>query len=87
MSSVHGVNYPRRKLPRCNYLGTIFLGGNCPGLNCLRGNFLKGNYPRLQLHGVGNYSMGIHPVPLDSISQHGTLQQIISNASFFNKIN
>ena len=24
-----GVNYPRRILCGCNYLGAIFLGGNC----------------------------------------------------------
>ena len=33
-SSVLGVNYPRRKSSVSNYLGAIFLGGNCTGGNC-----------------------------------------------------
>lgn len=61
-SSVHGVNYPRRKMSRCNYLGAIFLGGDCPegncpggncqGDNCLGGNHPVDNYPRWELSGV-----------------------------------
>ena len=47
------VNYPRRKLFGCNYLGTIFLGGNCTerGWVIVRGvivwgaTVLSGNYP------------------------------------------
>ena len=58
--SLQGVNYPRRKLFGCNYLGTIFLSGNCPGENCpgtidqgggncLGGNCPSNNYPRWEL--------------------------------------
>ena len=57
-SSVHGVNYPRRKMSRCNYLGAIFLGGNCPEGNCSAGNCPRwelcgrgANYPRWELPG------------------------------------
>ena len=41
-SSVLGVNYPRRKLSGYNYLGAIFLGGNCTG----------GNYPGVIVWGT-----------------------------------
>ena len=45
------VNYPRRKLPGCNHLGAIFLGGTSPGCNCTGGNYLRrgGNCPRWEL--------------------------------------
>ena len=52
-SSVQGVNYPRRKLTRCNYLGAILLGENCPGGNYLRWEFSGGNCPE------GNCARGI----------------------------
>ena len=41
MVDVQGVNYPRRKLPGCNHLGAIFLGGTSPGCNCTGGNYLR----------------------------------------------
>ena len=49
-SSVQGVNYPRRKLTRCNYLGAILLGENCPGGSYLRWEFSGGIF-RWQLSG------------------------------------
>ena len=56
-SSVLGFNYPRRKLTRCNYLGAILLGENCPGAIILGGNFpgefSGGNCPE------GNCARGI----------------------------
>ena len=53
-SSVQGVNYPRRKLSGCNYLGAIFLcencsGGNCLGAVCQGGNCLGGQLSRGEL--------------------------------------
>ena len=41
-SSVLGVNYSKRKVSGCNYLGAIFLGENCPGGNCLGGGLSGG---------------------------------------------
>ena len=55
-SSVKGINYRRRKLSGCNFLGAIFLSENCPGSNCpgvivrraimLGSNCPGGNCPR-----------------------------------------
>ena len=74
--SVQGVNYHRRKLSECNFLGATFLGGNCPGDiclgaialggNCLGGNCLEGNCPRWQL------SRGDCPVPVNMEPSFGS---------------
>ena len=65
-SSVQGVNYPGRRLTRCNYLGAILLDENCPGSNYLRwefsGEFSGCNCPRWQLSG-GQLCRGNCPVP------------------------
>ena len=52
--SVKGVNYLKRKLSGCNYLGAIFLGGDCLGVIAQEylsgGNCPGGNYLRWELH-------------------------------------
>ena len=44
-SSVKGINYRRRKLSGCNYLGAIFLSENCPGVIVRRAIMLGSNCP------------------------------------------
>ena len=66
-SSVLGVNYPRRKLSVCNYVGAIFLGGNSAGVKgpestCLRGNCPGDNCPRWELSVGGDCPGGNCPI-------------------------
>ena len=70
-SSVRGVNYPRRKLPSCNYLGEILLGANCPGGeaialggNCLGSNLLGGNCLGASVQGELSCSLAQILLPL-----------------------
>ena len=86
MGDVQGINYPRRNLYGCNYLGAIFLGVNCPGEgggNCPEGNCrrwelsggkcLGGNGPRWQLFGGSNCLGGNFPgenCPVPVVAEH-----------------
>ena len=56
--SVQGVNYLRRNLSRCNYLGAIFLGGNWPRNNCPGAIVLGGVQWELAIILGGNCSGG-----------------------------
>ena len=46
MGDIQGVNYHRRKLPGCNYLGAIFPDGNCLGVIIWGAIVLGGHCPR-----------------------------------------